>query len=338
MIKVGVVGYGVIGRRVADAISAQPDMDLIGVVKKKPDYKARLAIAKGFSLFSVDNGGMKTFAESKIQVSGELKDLLDKIDIVVDASPSNVGSINRKVYENYDVRVIYQGGESPEIAENSFVAQCNYEKAKGKKSIRVVSCNTTGLCRILSSLDLNFGIERVRAMIIRRATDPDDPGKGIIDAVSVDPIKIPSHHGPDVNTVLPNLRIITTAVKIPTTHLHLHTLIISLKNNKTTEEQIIDSLSDVTRIILISGKDGFKSTGQLFDYARELGRCRSDLFELAVWKDSIRIIDNELYVYMGVAQEAITVPENIDAIRAISGGYTREESIGMTNKTLNILH
>ncbi len=35
MIKVGVVGYGVIGRRVADAISAQPDMDLIGVVKKK---------------------------------------------------------------------------------------------------------------------------------------------------------------------------------------------------------------------------------------------------------------------------------------------------------------
>jgi len=88
---------------------------------------------------------------------------------------------------------------------------------------------------------------------------------------------------------------------------------------------------------LISSKDGFKTTGQLFDYARELGRWRSDLFELAVWEDSIKIIDKELYVYMGVGQEAIAVPENIDAIRAISGGYTREESISITNKTLNIL-
>ena len=44
MIRVGVVGYGVIGRRVADAISAQPDMDLIGIIKTKPDYKAKLAI------------------------------------------------------------------------------------------------------------------------------------------------------------------------------------------------------------------------------------------------------------------------------------------------------
>ena len=331
------MGYGVIGRRVADAISAQPDMDLIGVVKKKPDYKAKLAISKGFSLYSIDSESKKTFAESNIQVSGELKDLLNKIDVVVDAAPSKVGATNRKVYENFGIKVIYQGGESSEIAEDSFVAQCNYEKAEGKRSIRVVSCNTTGLCRILNSIDMNFGVERVRAMIIRRASDPDEPGKGIIDAVSVDPINIPSHHGPDVNTILPNLRIITTAIKIPTTHLHLHTLIISLKNGATTAEQIIDKLNNTTRIILISSKDGFKTTGQLFDYARELGRWRSDLFELAVWEDSIKIIDKELYVYMGVGQEAIAVPENIDAIRAISGGYTREESISITNKTLNIL-
>ena len=311
-------------------------MDLIGVVKTKPDYKAKLAISKGFDLYAVDSESKKKFANYNIQVSGELKNLLNKVDVVVDASPSKIGATNRKIYQNLGKKVIYQGGESSEIAEGSFVAQCNYEKAEGKRSIRVVSCNTTGLCRILNSIDMNFGIELVRAMIIRRATDPDEPGKGIIDAVSVDPIQIPSHHGPDVNTVLPNLRIITTAIKIPTTHLHLHTLIISLKNDVTTAKQIIDTLNKTTRIILISSKDGFKTTGQLFDYARELGRWRSDLYELAVWKDSIKIIDKELYLYMGVGQEAIAVPENIDAIRAISGGYTREESIRMTNMTLNI--
>jgi|TARA_B100000315_G_scaffold106435_1_gene97561 glyceraldehyde-3-phosphate dehydrogenase (NAD(P)) len=337
MIRVGVVGYGVIGRRVADAISAQPDMDLIGIIKTKPDYKAKLAISKGFSVYSTDSRTKKTFVNSNIQVSGELKDLLNKVDVVVDAVPSKVGVTNRTVYQKFGKKVIYQGGESSEIAEGSFVAQCNYEKAEGKRSIRVVSCNTTGLCRILNSIDMNFGIELVRAVIIRRATDPDEPGKGIIDAVSVDPIQIPSHHGPDVNTVLPNLRIITTAIKIPTTHLHLHTLIISLKDGAITAKQIIKALNDTTRIILISSKDGFKTTGQLFDYARELGRWRSDLYELAVWKDSITIIDKELYLHMGVAQEAIAVPENIDAIRAISGGYTREKSISITNSTLNIL-
>ena len=40
MIKVGIVGYGTIGRRVADAVAIQDDMELVGVVKRSSDYKA----------------------------------------------------------------------------------------------------------------------------------------------------------------------------------------------------------------------------------------------------------------------------------------------------------
>lgn len=337
MIKVGVIGYGVIGRRVADAVSVQPDMKLIGVVKTKPDYKANLAISKGYSLYSSDSESTKTFSNSGYKISGETKDLLEKVDVIVDASPSKVGAINKEIYKNNNKKIIYQGGESANIAEISFVAQCNFEKAQQKNSIRVVSCNTTGLCRILDALDINFGVKRTQVLIARRANDPDEHGKGIIDSVSLDPIKIPSHHGPDVNTVMPDLNITTMAIKIPTTHMHLHTLIISLKNNAVSVEKVLDVLNKTTRIITISSKDGFKSTGQLFDYARELGRWRSDLYELAVWSDSINIIDGNLYLYMAVGQEAIAIPENIDAIRAAVGGYTKKESISMTNKTLNII-
>lgn len=337
MIKVGVVGYGVIGRRVADAVSAQPDMELLGIVKTKPDYKANIAISKGYSLYSSDIESNKLFSDAGFRILGDTINLVDKADVIVDASPSDIGAINKGKYNKKGKKIIYQGGESKNIADISFVAQCNYEEAEQKNSVRVVSCNTTGLCRLLNALDSNFGIERTRVWIARRANDPDEHKKGIIDAISLDPIKIPSHHGPDVNTVLPNLNIITMAIKIPTTHFHLHSLIITLKDSSVSADKVIDVLKSTTRILLISSKNGFKSTGQLFDYARELGRWRSDLYELAVWSDSINIIDGDLYLYMAVGQEAIVIPENIDAIRAIVGGYTRTESINITNNTLKII-
>ena len=336
MIRVGVVGYGVIGRRVADAVAAQPDMSVVGIVKKNPDYKARIAVSKGFPIYALDGESRKLFEKAAIPIAGEIRDLVKAVDIVVDASPGEAGAANQEIYRSLGCKVIYQGGEDADVADVSFVAQCNFEKAEGKNSARVVSCNTTGLCRVLNALDTNFGVKLARVVIVRRATDPDEPEKGIIDAVSIDP-KIPSHHGPDVNTVLPNFKVISAALKIPTTHMHVHTLIVTLRDATVTKDKVIDVLNGTTRVITVSKGEGFKTTGQVFDYAREMGRWRSDLYEVAIWKDSVNIIDGELYFYMGVGQEAIVVPENVDAIRALSGGYTRDESIRMTNKTLNIL-
>ncbi len=337
MKTVGIIGYGVIGRRVADAISAQPDMKVKGIVKKKPDYKANLAISRGFDLYAADDESKKMFENARLDVSGEIEDLVANVDMIVDASPKKIGSKHQEVYHTFRKKVVFQGGEPPEVADVSFVAQCNFDMAKGKDTVRVVSCNTTALCRILSAIDNNFGVQRARVVIIRRAVDPEETGKGIIDAVELDPVAIPSHHGPDVNTVLPSIKIISAAVKIPTTHMHVHALIVSLKDKDANNDNVIDVLNDTSRVILVSSKDGFKSTSHVCDYARELRRSRSDLFELVVWKDSINIIDGELYLYMGVGQEAIVVPENVDAIRALSIDCTKEESIRMTNKTLNIL-
>ena len=40
-VKVGVVGYGVIGQRLADGVAKQGDMDLIGVVDIAPTLSIR---------------------------------------------------------------------------------------------------------------------------------------------------------------------------------------------------------------------------------------------------------------------------------------------------------
>ena len=47
MKKIAVVGYGVIGKRVADAINVQEDMNLFGVCDVISDWRIQTAVKKG---------------------------------------------------------------------------------------------------------------------------------------------------------------------------------------------------------------------------------------------------------------------------------------------------
>ena len=51
MKAVGINGYGTIGKRVADAVSCQDDMKIVGVTKRTPDFEAKMAVEKGYDLY-----------------------------------------------------------------------------------------------------------------------------------------------------------------------------------------------------------------------------------------------------------------------------------------------
>ena len=54
------------------------------------------------------------------------------------------------------------------------------------------------------------------------------------------------------------------------------------------------------------------------EIARDLSRSRSDLYEIAVWRDGVHVVDGKrLYYFQAVHQESDVVPENVDAIRAL---------------------
>lgn len=337
VIRVGVNGYGTIGRRVADAVRKQKDMELVGVTAAHPHYKYALANEKGIPLYALDMKSLEAFTASGYSVKGTLNDLLQRVDVVVDGAPEDNGPVNKSAYQLAKVKAIFQGGEEHELTGTSFVAQCNFEAAAGKDMVRVVSCNTTGLCRTINAIDKAVGVSKARAVLARRATDPDDVKKGPIDAVVLDPTTLPSHHGPDVQTVLSGVNTVTMAFKVPTTHMHLHSLILSLKK-LATKEEVVKALSAAPRITLVDGKSGFKSTANIMDWAREKGRDRNDVYEATVWRDSVTVVDGEAYMFLAVHQEAIVVPENIDAIRALAGGYSREDSMRMTDESLGIVH
>ena len=51
-IKVALNGYGVIGKRIADAIALQPDMELVGVSDVVSDWRIKVAGIKKYPLFA----------------------------------------------------------------------------------------------------------------------------------------------------------------------------------------------------------------------------------------------------------------------------------------------
>lgn len=84
-LRVGLVGYGTIGKRVADAVSFQSDMKLVGITAHSYDYKIEVAKSKGFKIFSAD--GAEEFAAHGIKIEGDVSNLLDEVDVIVDCTP-----------------------------------------------------------------------------------------------------------------------------------------------------------------------------------------------------------------------------------------------------------
>jgi len=338
MIKVAINGYGTIGKRVADAVAAQPDMEVIGVSKTSVSSEAYIAKERGYPLYIADLSKKSAFEKAGIEVAGDVDAMLKAADIVVDATPGGVGEKNRPIYERLGKKAIFQGGEGHEVAGFSFNAHANYKEAAGKQFARVVSCNTTGLVRLIHALDQAFGVERVRAVMVRRGADPDDIKRGPIDAIVLNPATIPSHHGPDVQTVLPHINIVTLAMIVPTTFMHMHSIQADLKR-ETTRDEVLAVFENHSRIGLVRKATGIKSNAQLREYTQDLGRPRTDLWENGVFEESVSVLDGkEFYCFQAIHQEADVIPENIDCIRALMGTVKDpEESIRMTNKALGLV-
>ena len=335
-INVGVVGYGTIGKRVADAVASQKDMQLVGVTSHSYSFNTEVAKQKGYRIFTMGNdSNLKLHG---INPDGDINNLLEHAEIIVDATPKKIGKENiENYYKPNNVKAIVQGGEKHEATGTSFVAQCNYKEAINKNYVRIVSCNTTGLCRTLHEVNNKYGITSVHATMIRRGADPGDIHHGPINAI-VPVLEMPSHHGPDVQTVLPNIEIFTTALSVPSTLMHLHTLIVDLKK-KASIEDAIELFRNSTRIRVVSNDEHLRSTAEIIEYARDLGRPRGDMPEICVWKDAIGVTSNsynKLLYMQAIHQESNVIPENIDCIRAMTGFKDGEKSIKMTNESFGI--
>jgi len=335
MTQVGVNGYGTIGKRVADAITEQPDMELVGVAKTRPNFEAETAARKGYPLYAAIPDRMDQFAEEGLELAGEVEELVAESDVVVDCTPSGIGAENADLYEAHDTPAIFQGGEDADVAEVSFNARANFENAVGADSARVVSCNTTGLSRILAPLEEAYGVEKARVTLVRRGGDPGQTGRGPIDDILPDPVTIPSHHGPDVNTIFPDLDIDTLGMKVPATLMHTHSVNVTLESDADADE-VRDLFTDEERLFQIPAGADIDGSGKLKEFAHDAGRPRGDLWENCIWSESITVEGRDLYLFQAIHQESDVVPENVDAVRALRGDEDAAESRATTEEAMGV--
>ena len=317
-VRVAVNGYGVIGKRVADAVALQPDMELVGVADVVGDYRVAIGAQRGYTLFGSTAEGVAALRAAGLRPVGGLDDLVAAADVVVDATPKRVGAANKARYDVAGVRSIFQGGEPHSLTGLSFVAQANYAAALGADSARVVSCNTTGLVRVLGAFQSAGLLNRARVTLIRRGTDPWESHKrGLINTI-VPESSVPSHQGPDARTVLPDVDVITVAAAGPFNLAHVHFAVIEAPRAVDADEAL-EALRAAPRIALIRAGQGVEAPNAVIEVARDLGRPRADVWEVAVWGDTLAVSGNEIFATYVVHNEAIVVPENVDAIRALAG-------------------
>jgi len=335
MLQVAINGYGTIGKRVADAVREQPDMEVLGVAKTRPNFEAETAIGKGFALYAAVEEREHLFDDAGLEIAGSVDELVDEADVVVDATPSGIGAQNKELYEEYDTPALYQGGEDADLVDVSFNARSNFGEAADADHVRVVSCNTTGLSRVIAPLREEYGVEKVRATLVRRGGDPGQTDRGPINDILPNPVTIPSHHGPDVETIFDDLDIDTLGMKVPATLMHMHSLNVTLSEEVDAAE-VRELFEDESRLFLIPERMNIDGSGKLKEYALDAGRPRGDLWENCIWEESISTVGTDLYLFQGIHQESDVIPENIDAIRAVTGSADAEESIETTNETLGI--
>lgn len=335
-IRVAVNGYGVIGKRVSDAVAAQDDMVLAGVADITADWRLRMAARKGYALYASAEDRAAPMREAGLELAGTLGDLLGDVDVIVDCTPKKVAARNVETYRQRGTKFILQGGEKHEVTGHSFVSEANYESAIDRNCTRVVSCNTTSTVRTLTALKRAGLLRRARGTLLRRATDPWESHLGGIMNTLVPEPEIPSHQGPDAQSVDPELDVVTMAVKVPETLAHLHYWSVQLAR-EADKAEVLEAFRASSRIALIEIGDGLSAINAVGEMMADLGRPHDNLYEVALWADMLKVDGDELFYAYMVDNQAIVIPETIDAIRALTGRERdAARSIAATDRSLGI--
>ena len=334
-VKVGVAGYGVIGQRLADGVARQGDMELVGVADIAPTISVQALKEKGmpYKMFNVDPSN-KAMEEAGIPVSGSFEELVQEVDIMLDSSPGGIGAKNKELYQKLGKKAVFQGGEKNSVADVFFHGYANYEKGVGQDYLKLTSCNTTGLIRAVDMLDRAVGVEKVAITIIRRVADPGDYHRGLTNALRVD--AAPSHQAVDLMTIMPHVPCTGILVHTPVTHGHIITVTATPKKG-ISKDQLWEMANAHPRIKPVRLADGFLGNASLFRWARDMGYPRGDMYEIALWEESIVKSGEDIMFAINIPQESVVIPENIDAIRAaMKMQLTREDGTAETNKYLGM--
>ncbi|MGI0072343.1 MAG: type II glyceraldehyde-3-phosphate dehydrogenase [Nitrosotalea sp.] len=335
MKRVFVNGYGSIGSRIAQFIADDHDIEVVGIGKYSPDEKVKDALSRGFKVY-VPKNKLDSFKNFKI--AGTIEDIVQKCDLVIDASPGGVGHMNKKtLYEPKNTRVIFQGGEKitgdKAVAALIFNSRVNYEKAFDKQFVMQGSCNVTGMGRILQPLKEKYGnkIKRFDAVLLRRWADLEDLKTEVKD--SIEWTRKP-HHDEDVKSYMGiDTPLFIRVFKVPTRQMHVHLMDIRFNGPAPSASEITDIYKNEYGVATLYGVRGTKD---IRDFAESIKFNFKDTNMIHIHADVTEVQDDVVKITYSDDQTGIVVPENHLLMQAMLFKRKREDAFRHTEELFHM--
>jgi len=335
MKKVFVNGYGSIGSRISQFIAEDSEIDVIGIGKYSPDEKVNLAISRGFSVYVPES---KKDSFSNYKISGTIDDAISDCDLVIDASPSGHGFMNKKnLYDPKGVIAIYQGGETvygeKAVSELLFNSRANYKQAIGKKHVMQGSCNVTGMGKILQPLREKYGEQLLRfdVTLVRRWADLEQKNNDVKDTIewSENP-----HHGDDVKSYMgKDTPLFLRAIKVPTTQMHLHMLDVRFKGNAPTPSEFLETFKNEYGVATLYTAKGTK---EVRDFADSMKFSFKDTNMIHIHANMVESIGDTVKMMYSDDQTGIVIPENHLLMQAMLFGKNYEDAFKHTEELFHM--
>ena len=130
------------GRDWPTAVALQEDMELVGIADVAPTLAIRALAEQGmpYDLYCAVPDKVDGLKAAGIPVTGMFDDLLDKVDVMLDATTAGIGARNKELYKARGLKAIFQGGEKGDVADVFFHGYANYEKGIGAQFLKLTSC------------------------------------------------------------------------------------------------------------------------------------------------------------------------------------------------------
>ncbi|HEU4606436.1 MAG TPA: type II glyceraldehyde-3-phosphate dehydrogenase [Nitrososphaera sp.] len=325
LVKVFINGYGNIGRRLASALSADKEIQFVGVAKYTVDDKVKEALDNRYNVF-VPKGMIQAFKDKGYDVAGSVEEAVRQSDFVIDAAKEGGGYDNKKsLYEPMGKPAIFQGGEERHgdraVADMIHNSRVNYSKAAGRTYVIQGSCNVSGMGRVMQPLIEKFGsrIKRYDVQLIRRWADLEDT-KPVKDSIEWD--RNP-HHQDDVKDFIPSANLYVDAFKVPSRMMHLHQMFIRF-DRAPAKDEILECFRNEFGVAIISSAKG---TGDVRKKALELGFAHGDTNMVHIHQDILRVQDDTVKIGYSDDQTGMVIPENHMLLQSMAFKRSREEAL-----------
>lgn len=285
-IAVGLLGGTRLARRLADAVATQSDMMLSGV--SGWSKLADLAAARGYDV-----------VESAHR-------LASTCDVLIDARGTQI----RVLAAGHGVNL------APEENAVAFTSLTTELPVEDPVPLIIPRPDALALARVVEALRGVCDIMRLYTTILSRASHASEAAEASLDAL--EPVVDATEQEAELKVVFHDVISICQARRIVASYTHSHLHMIKLDVAGVVDrEAVVVALTSSPRILVGTAQDGFRSTADINEFFRDLGRSRGDRWETFVWDESIMIVDQSVYLMLDISPEAVPVPEVVDAVRVI---------------------